>query len=92
MQPGTLRLVLGKGSWRHDFGLAKDVGRRFYWGSIVMALFPYPVPSGFPIPTMRCCQPLDVYGVASAPVWAVAELGRWDFTEGILDRTRIGLL
>ena len=43
-------------------------------------------------PTMRCCQPLDVYGVASAPVWAVAELGRWDFTEGILDRTRVDLL
>ena len=59
---------------------------------VVLAEMTSSLPVASHAPTMRCCQPLDVYGVASVPVWAVAELGRWDFTEGILVRTRIGLL
>ena len=58
---------------------------------VVLAEMTSSLPFASHAPTMRCCQPLDVYGVASAPVWAVAELGRWNFPEVVLKRISNGL-
>ena len=55
---------------------------------VVLAEMTSSLPVASHAPTMRCCQPLDVYGVASVPVWAVAELGRWGIIQRSWDRTQ----